>query len=183
MVREKLFKTQNETKLDIEKFFKTKLSNEEFRIIRDLASSDSEHSIEQFRFSPFDKYIYSLKRWGTKSGKIRNTPNTNVFSAFDYLPFPWDENDEATKKLYVLIQEEIDNRYPKLEIKRESIREHNKQNLKKDKKSSSWGGGPDPDLIIGLVVFVFLTWLIFGVIFGGGDLSPGGPKFFGHDGG
>ena len=29
------------------------------------------------------------------------------------------------------------------------------------------------------VVLIFLTWLIFG----GGDLSPGGPKFFGHDGG
>ena len=50
-------------------------------------------------------------------------------------------------------------------------------------KNYSTSGGPDPDFIIGLVVFVFLTWLIFGVILGGGDLSPGAPSFFGHDGG
>ena len=86
-------------------------------------------------------------------------------------------------KTYIEIQEEIDNRDPKLERKRESIREHNKQELKENKKNYTTSAAPDPDLIIGLVVFVFLTWLIFGVILGGGDLSPSGPSFFGHDGG
>ena len=186
MQREKLFKTKNETKVDVEKFFKIKLSKEEFRVVKDLAIADDESSLEQYRFSPFDKYIFAIKQWGTKSGKVRNNPKPNISPGFDYLPFPWDNSDDTTKSLYVLIQDEIDNKYPKIESKREYIREHNKESLeqtlnKTKSENYSTSGLPDRDLMFGIIIVIFFISVAF--IFAGGDLSPGGPKFFGHDGG
>jgi len=185
-MKEKIYKTKNMPLKDLEKHFDVKLTNEEFKVIKDFAFSDNDAVVgDDYRFYPFDKYTYSIKQWGTKQGKLRKNPkypdlfltygkeNINRLSTF---------NRKNTQEIYVSIQDEIDNRYSHLEKKRETIRELNKQSLKENKKSYSYGGGPDPDLIIGFVILIFLTWLIFGVIFDiGTDLGP--PRFFGDDGG
>jgi hypothetical protein len=191
--RERVYKTKKMLHKDLEKHFNVKLTNEEYVVIKDFAFNDHEKIVgDENKFYPFDKYVLSIKQWGTKSGACRKRakyfPDDGLFRSFgapsgfglETTGRIFDFNFGNMEEIYISIQEEIDNRYPKLEKKREAIREKNKQTLKENKKSYS---GPDPDLIIGLVVFVFLTWLIFGVIFGGSDLSPGGPKFFGHDGG
>ena len=196
MSEDTVYKTKKISQKDLEKYYKVKLTKEEFEVIKSFAFDDHEEVVgDDYKFYPFDQYVLPIKQWGTKSGKIRKKPKYPMQQdLFDTFNPPGSFGIETADRIstfsnrnmqetYISIQEEIDNRYPKLEKKRETIREQNKQTLKDYKKEYSTSAAPDPDLIIGLVVFVFLTWLIFGVIFGGGDLSPGGPKFFGHDGG
>ena len=185
MSEQTFYKTKDMLQKDLEKFFKVKLTNEEFEVIRDFAISDHDAVYgDDYRFHPYEIYICSIKQWGTKSGKIRKEAEDPEF----FYPSPFKDKSvdrifnftvENTRKVYVSIQNEVDNRYQSLDKKRENIRKENKQSLKEYKKSSPSSWLPDPDIFIGLVVLIFLTWLIFG----GGDLSPGGPKFFGHDGG
>jgi len=196
MSEDTVYKTKKISQNDLEKYYKVKLTKEEFEVVKSFAFDDYEEVVgDDYKFYPFDQYVFSIKQWGTKSGKIRkksryqslqdllNSLNSHMSFGLKKSDEVLNFTDQSMQDLYVKIQDEIDNRYPKLEKKRETIREQNKQILKDYKKEYSTSAAPNPDLIIGLVVFVFLTWLIFGVIFGGGDLSPGGPKFFGHDGG
>ena len=197
MSQDTVYKTKKMSQKDLEKHFGVKLNNEEFNVVKDLAFNDHEEVVgDDQKFYPFDIYLLSIKQWGTKSGKVRKNPryqwDDDLISSIPNRrgSFGLESTDRFYSfrsknllKTYIEIQEEIDNRDPKLERKRESIREHNKQELKENKKNYTTSAAPDPDLIIGLVIFVFLTWLIFGVILGGGDLSPSGPSFFGHDGG
>ena len=194
MPEDTVYKTKRMSQKDLEKHYGVKLTNEEFNVIKKFACEDNDVMVgDSYRFHPYDQYLLSIKQWGTKSGKVRKKAKYNwqhdLFDSVGAGSFRFETadtiltfSDRNLKNIYISIQEEIDNQYPKMEFKREDVRVYNKRILKEN-KSSSWGGGPDPDLIIGLVVLVFFTWLIFGVIFGGGDLSPGGPKFFGHDGG
>ena len=202
MSQDTAYKTKKMSQKDLEKHYDVKLTDEEFNVIRDLAVEDIESDVttvspllSEHPIYPFDQYMLSIKQWGTKTGKIRKNPkykwNHDLISSVGGRGGSFGIETPARlhsfkdlnlQMTYILIQEKIDDKYPKLEKKRKTIREQNKQTLKEN-KSYSTSGGPDPDLIIGLVVFVFLTWLIFGVILGGGDLSPGGPSFFGHDGG
>ena len=194
MSEDTVYKTKKMSQKNLEKHFGVKLTNEEFYVIKKFAYEDHDVVVgDDYRFHPYEQYLLSIKQWGTKSGKARKRAKYNsqndLFDSIGGGSFLFETadaivtfSDRNLKKIYISIQEEIDNHYPKMELKREAVRAHNKQILKEN-KSYSTSGGPDPDLIIGLVVFVFLTWLIFGVILGGGDLSPGGPSFFGHDGG
>ena len=194
---------KNLSQKDLEKHYDVKLTEEEFKVIRDLAVEDIEIDISKvdpflraYPIYPFDQYMLSVKQWGTKSGKTRKNPKYREHGGLKNsvggrggqfgIETParlYDFKNRSLQETYILIQEKIDDRYPKLEKKRKTIREQNKKTLKENKKNYSTSAGFDPDIIIGFVVLIFLTWLIFGVILGGGDLSPGGPKFFGHDGG
>ena len=194
---------KNISQKDLEKHYDVKLTEEEFKVIRDLAVEDIEIDIGKvspflraYPIYPFDQYMLSVKQWGTKSGKTRKNPKYREYGSLKSsvggrggsfgIETParlHDFKDRSLQETYVSIQEKIDDRYPKSEKKRKAIREQNKQTLKENKKNYSTSVGFDPEVIIGFVILIFLTWLIFGVILGGGDLSPGGPKFFGDDGG
>ena len=194
---------KNLSQKDLEKHYDVKLTEEEFKVIRDLAVEDIEIDISKvdpflraYPIYPFDQYMLSVKQWGTKSGKTRKNPKYREYGGLknsvggrggqfgiETTARLYDFKNRSLQETYILIQEKIDDRYPKLEKKRKTIREQNKKTLKENKKSYSTSAGFDPEVIIGFVVLIFLTWIIFGVILGGGDLSPGGPKFFGHDGG
>jgi len=194
---------KNLSQKDLEKHYDVKLTEEEFKVIRDLAVEDIEIDISKvdpflraYPIYPFDQYMLSVKQWGTKSGKTRKNPKYREYGGLKNsvggrggqfgIETParlYDFKNRSLQETYILIQEKIDDRYPKLEKKRKTIREQNKKILKENKKNYSTSAGFDPEVIIGFVILIFLTWLIFGVILGGGDLSPGGSKFFGHDGG
>ena len=194
MSQDTVYKTKKMSQKDLEKHFGVKLTIEEFNVVKKFACEDNDVMVgDDYRFHPYDQYLLSIKQWGTKTGNVRKKPKYiwqhDLFDSVGGGSFRFETastlltyRNANLKEIYISIQDEIDNQYPKLEIKRETVRVHNKQILKENKNYST-SGGPDPDFIIGLVVFVFLTWLIFGVILGGGDLSPGAPSFFGHDGG
>ena len=184
MAREKIHWTKKMPKKDLEKFFKIELNNKEYNVIKDFADSDWKSSVESYRFEPFDKYIFAINQWGTKNGKVRtNARDSSLFykkhiNTLGAENFDLDKTEERSKELYNLIQKEIYYSYPNVD----NNIAHNKSSLKETRKKNSTSGVPDPDLIWGFLILIFIT-LFFGLIFGGGDLSPGGPKFFGHDGG
>jgi hypothetical protein len=164
--KEKSFNTKTIRKKDLEKVFKIKLSSEEFNYIKEQGVEDSQVKIngtwissimESYKWEFYSKYITPLKKEKERKEK------------------------EEKERLEIL-KYYADNKI----IKDDNVDEEKKPIIKEEPSKSR---GFDPFFFIpdnafgGFLIILFFTWLIFSVIFGGGDLEPGAPKFFGHDGG
>ncbi|MBD1161171.1 hypothetical protein IDH30_02640 [Pelagibacterales bacterium SAG-MED15] len=178
----KKIKIQDIKKKDLDKFYKIKLSNNEFEVIKDFALEENNEAIKYSqRFEIFREYIRAIA-WVHYNEKERSK-------------FIFDREGENSPNvdLYDAIYNEIENRYPSEEtddIYSESD-EYNEDPIVDNEDKDTFidkAKGFDPFFFIpdnafgGFLILVFLTWLIFGVIFDiGTDL--GQPRFFGHDGG
>lgn len=157
LVREKSFNTKTIKKKDLEKVFKIKLSNEEFNYIKKQGIEDSQVKIN-----------------GTWRSSIMESYKWEFYSKY-IVPIKMEKERLEELKYYAKKDREVEDNV-----------EDNEPLIKEEPSKSR---GFDPFFFIpdnafgGFLILLFLTWLIFGVIFGGGDLDPGAPKFFGHDGG
>lgn len=178
----KKIKINDIKKKDLDKFYKIKLSNNEFEVIKDFALEENEETIRYTqRFEIFREYVRAIA-WVHYNEKKRSK-------------FIFDRKGENSPNvdLYDAIYDEIENRYPSDEVDNSNESEEYKDDTIIDKEDKDTfidkAKGFDPFFFIpdnafgGFLILLFLTWLIFGVIFGGGDLEPGRPMFFGHDGG
>ena len=139
------------------------------------------------RFEPFYEYILAIHYFGDDGAGPRGKWSKKINL----------DRGRISAEKRQRIRKEVDRRYPKVKIKREQYLEK-KHGLKDEdsvddekpikEKPRRWQD-IDPFFFIpnnafgGFLILLFLTWLIFGVIFGGGDLDPGAPRFFGDDGG
>jgi hypothetical protein len=193
MPKKKNFQIKNITKKELEKHFNTPISNKEFRVIKYLALLDSDKAAfdpykddgknivpYDRRFEPFYDYILAIHYFGgdgTGIGKWSKKINKDRSRIQGCL--------EKMKR----IREEIDRRYPKVKLKKDRLKDEVLTDDQKPIKEKPWRWQDiDPFFFIpnnafgGFLILLFLTWLIFGVIF---DIGPGSgpPRFFGHDGG
>ena len=192
MKKEKTFRIKNTTKKELEKHFNIPISNKEFRVVKYLAldsgkalfdpyKDDGEKIIPySLRFEPFYEYILAIHYFGDDgaSGRGKWSKKINL------------DQGRISLEKWKRIREEIDRRYPKVKLKKDRLKDEDSVDDEKPikEKPRRWQD-IDPFFFIpnnafgGFLILLFLTWLIFGVIFGGGDLDPGAPKFFTHDGG
>ena len=194
MKKKKTFQPKNMTKKELEKFYKIKLSEAEFEVIKSMAIREYAESIDyNIRFAPFRDCIFAVSRFsdGTKRSKF----NFNRSNEKEY-----NYNTGLRGGIYG----DIENNYPdfniddeqwkfdrsvlKKEIKKKGNK-YKKEEIKEIEYKKPWRWQDiDPFFFIpnnafgGFLILLFLTWLIFGVIFDiGTDLGP--PRFFGDDGG
>lgn len=198
MKKKKALQTKNMTKKELEKFYKIKLTKGEFVVIKSMAIREYAEGIDYNPFAPFREYIKALSQFsdGTKRSKFdfnrANEKNIENFYYDHHYPhlrdqiygniennFPGEQSFDDIEKVWFAVI-----RYKK-EIKKKG-KKYKKEEIEYEKPSSS--SGFDPFFFIpnnafgGFLILLFLTWLIFGVIFDvGTDLGP--PRFFGHDGG
>ena len=178
----KKIKIKDIKKKDLDKFYKIKLSNNEFEVIKDFALEENEETIRYTqRFEIFREFVRAIA-WVHYNEKERSK-------------FIFDRKGENSPNvdLYDAIYNEIENRYPTEEIddSYSESDEFNEDPIIDNKDKDNFidkAKGFDPFFFIpdnafgGFLILLFLTWLI-SFIFGGGDLEPGRPMFFGHDGG
>ena len=211
-MKKKKIQIKNITKKELEKFYKIKLTKGEFVVIKSWATRDCSAGIDHIgdsvdyssRYAPFRRYVRALSQFsdGTKRSKFnfnksyeKNIENIYIDESIIRDQIYGDiENNYPGEQTFDDIEKEwfAVNRYKK-EIKKKGNKykkeeiEYKKEETEYKKPSSSSGFDPFffiPDNAFGgFLILLFLTWLIFGVIFGGGDLDPGAPRFFGHDGG
>ena len=141
------------------------------------------------RFVPFYDYMASVHKYG---GPDVDIPRGKWSKKINL------EQHKISLEKWRNIKDEIYDKYPKIKIKDE-LELEKRYGTEEDevyvdekkspiKEKSSKSGGFDPFFFIpdnafgGFLILLFLTWLIFSVIFDiGTDLGP--PRFFGHDGG
>ena len=191
MKKEKTFRIKNTTKKELEKHFNIPISNKEFRVVKYLAldsgtpffdpyKDDGEKIVPySLRFEPFYEYILAIHYFGDDgaSGRGKWSKKINL------------DQGRISLEKWKRIREEIDRRYPKVKLKKDRLKDEVSVDEQKPIKEKPWRWQDiDPFFFIpnnafgGFLILLFLTWLIFGVIF---DIDPGSgpPRFFGHDGG
>ena len=191
MKKEKTFRIKNTTKKELEKHFNIPISNKEFRVVKYLAldsgtpffdpyKDDGEKIVPySLRFEPFYEYILAIHYFGDDgaSGRGKWSKKINL------------DQGRISLEKWKRIREEIDRRYPKVKLKKDRLKDEVSVDDEKPIKEKPWRWQDiDPFFFIpnnafgGFLILLFLTWLIFGVIFDvGTDLGP--PRFFGDDGG
>lgn len=194
-------------KNDLEKFYKIKLSKEEFEVIKSrsiLRSNEFPGFYDGWpgnsRYKPFRECIFAVAHFsdGTERSKFNfNSPDekynyhSGLRSAIyadienSYPNYRFDEQREIFDRIILKKENKINSKNKKKEII--EFKDEEEIVRKKKSKPSSF----DPFFILrfipdnafgGFLVLLFLTWLIFSVIL---DIGPGSgpPRFFGHDGG
>ena len=191
MKKEKTFRIKNTTKKELEKHFNIPISNKEFRVVKYLALDSGTPFFDPYkdngekivpyslRFEPFYEYILAIHYFGDDgaSGRGKWSKKINL------------DQGRISLEKWKRIREEIDRRYPKVKLKKDRLKDEVSVDEQKPIKEKPWRWQDiDPFFFIpnnafgGFLILLFLTWLIFGVIFDvGTDLGP--PRFFGHDGG
>ena len=191
MKKEKTFRIKNTTKKELEKHFNIPISNKEFRVVKYLALDSGTPFFDPYkdngekivpyslRFEPFYEYILAIHYFGDDgaSGRGKWSKKINL------------DQGRISLEKWKRIREEIDRRYPKVKLKKDRLKDEVSVDEQKPIKEKPWRWQDiDPFFFIpnnafgGFLILLFLTWLIFGVIFDvGTDLGP--PRFFGDDGG
>ena len=193
-------------KTELEKFYKIKLSKEEFEVIKWRSIRGSNEFPEFYdgwpgnsRYKPFRECIFAVAHFddGTERSKFNfNSPEEKytyhnglrsaIYADIEngYPSYRFDEQREIFDRSILKKENKIISKNTKEEII--EFKEEEPVHKENSKPSSF-----DPFFILrfipdnafgGFLVLLFLTWLIFSVIL---DIGPGsGPsRFFGHDGG
>ena len=193
-------------KIELENFYKIKLSKEEFEVIKGrsiIRSNEFPGFYDGWpgssRYEPFRECIFAVAHFsdGTERSKFNfNRPDEtyNYHSGLRSAIYADIENSYSSFSL-AYEREKFDRISRKKEDKikpnnkKEEIINFNDKETEYKKKPSSFNFDPFfflrfiPDNAFGgFLVLLFLTWLIFSVIL---DIGPesGPSRFFGHDGG
>ena len=198
-MKKKSFNTKTIKKKELEKFYKIKLTKGEFVIIKGWALRDCSAGIDHIgdrvdyssRYAPFRLYVRALSQFsdGTKRSKFNFNKTSELSSIIREQIYADIENNFPGERTF----ESIENEWKATARYKKEIKEMKKKGKKYKKEEVEYEkpsrfSGFDPFFFIpdnafgGFLILLFLTWLIFGVIFDiGTDLGP--PRFFGHDGG